>query len=171
MKNIFIRGKPKSGKTTLIIKIIEKLKNISSGGFYTEEIREGKNRVGFMIRTFGEEEGILSHVNFKSGPRVGKYRVDINAINKLIVDSIKGAIRDKDIVIIDEIGKMEMFSENFKSAVKNALDNKKRVLATIPVYPNTFLDSLKSRPDIEIFNLDMDNRDRLAEGILKLLRN
>lgn len=179
MKNIFIRGKPGSGKTTLICKIVKFLKNKTIGGFYTEEIKEGKNRVGFMIKTFDGEEGILSHVhpvrkkappglsNGGSEPRVGKYQVDINIIDKLVVTSIEDAIKSKDIAIIDEIGKMEMLSENFKSAVKNALDSKKRVLATIPVYLNTFLDSLKRLNNIEIFNLDVDNRERFVEEILR----
>lgn len=177
MKNIFIKGKPGSGKTSLIIKIVKSLKNktaqgrvATTGGFYTQEIREGKNRVGFAVKTLDGEDKILSHVGFKSGPKVGKYRIDINAIDKLIVGSIEEAIRNKDIVIIDEIGKMEMFSGDFKSAVKNALDSQKRVLATIPVYSNTFLASLNARNDIEIFNLDVDNRDGLVEDILKKLK-
>ncbi len=191
MKNIFITGKPGSGKTTLIIKIANSKKDKTMGGFYTEEIRvgttrfrEGRDRVGFSVKTLSGEDGILSHVHpvrkkappglsngvsFKSGPRVGKYWVDIDVIDKLIVNSIEEAIRDKDIIVIDEIGKMEMVSRNFKSAVKNALDSQKIVLATIPVYSNTFLDSLKARNDIEIFNLNVDNRDRLVDEILKKL--
>ncbi len=185
MNNILVRGKPGSGKTTLIIKIVGSLKNKSAGGFYTQEIRENRNRVGFAVKTLNGKEGILSHVYpvrkprrtfistgamFKQGPRVGKYRVDINVIDELIVNSIEEAIRHKDIVVIDEVGKMEMFSRNFKSAVKKALDSQKRVLATIPVYSNAFLDSLKARNDIEIFNLDVDNRDRLIEEILNKLQ-
>lgn len=170
MKNILLRGKPGSGKTTLIIKIVKSLKNKTTGGFYTQEIRQGRDRVGFAVKTLDGEEGILSHVRFKSGPRVGKYRVDINVIDELIVNSIEDAIMNKDIVIIDEIGKMEMFSRDFKSAVKKALDSPKRVLATIPIYSNTFLDSLNARNDIEIFNLDVDNRDRLVGDILKKLK-
>jgi len=170
MKNIFIRGKPGSGKTTLIIKIIASLKDKSTGGFYTQEIREGRDRAGFSVKTLNGEDGILSHKRYRSGPRVGKYRVDINVIDRLIVGSIEEAVRNKDIVVIDEIGKMEMFSKNFKSAVKKALDSQKRIVATIPVYSNTFLDSLKARNDIEIFNLDVDNRDRLVEDILKRIQ-
>jgi nucleoside-triphosphatase len=171
MKNILIRGRPGSGKTTLIIKIVNSLRDKTAGGFYTQEIRAGKDRVGFAVKTLNGKEGVLSHEKFKTGPRVGKYKVDINVIDKLIVSSIEDAIRDKDIVIIDEIGKMEMFSENFKSAVKKALDSPKMVLATIPVYSNSFLESIKARNDVEILNLDMNNRDRLVEDILKHLKN
>jgi nucleoside-triphosphatase len=167
LKNILIKGKPGSGKTTLIIKVINALKNKTAGGFYTQEIRKGGKRLGFVAKTLDEREQILSHVDIKSKLRVGKYGVDINTIDKLIVGSIEEAIQNKDIIIIDEIGKMEMFSERFKSAVKKALDSQKKVLATIPVYSNAFLDSLKARKDVEIFNLNVDNRDGLIEDILK----
>ncbi len=184
MKNIFIRGKPGSGKTTLIMKVLGLLIKKTAGGFYTEEIREKNIRKGFMVKTLDGGNKILSHVHpvrkkaihefsngvdYKSGPKVGKYRVDLNVIDELIVNSIKDAVNDKDIVIIDEIGKMEMFSDSFKSEVKKALNSSKRVLATIPVYTNSFLDSLTSKDDIEIFDLDMDNRDILAEKVIKKL--
>jgi nucleoside-triphosphatase len=167
VNNILIQGKPGSGKTTLIKKVVLSLQKEKAGGFYTEEIRDDKDRVGFNAKTLDGKEEILSHVSFKSGPRVGKYRVNINVIDELIIDSIKEAIKDKDIVVIDEIGKMEMFSENFKFAVKKAFDSSKRVLATIPVYSNTFLNSLKKRNDVEIFVLDVNNRDKLLGYILK----
>jgi nucleoside-triphosphatase len=170
MKNILISGRPGSGKTTLIMKIVRSLKDKSIGGFYTEEIREGKERVGFRVKTIDGQDDILSHINLKSGPKVSRYRVNMEVIDKLIVGCIEDAIRNRDIVIIDEIGKMEMFSQDFKSAVLKAMDSPKRVLATIPVYSNTFLDHIKARDDVEIFNLNVDNRDRLLEEILEILQ-
>jgi len=167
LKNILIKGKPGSGKTTLIMKVINALKNKTAGGFYTQEMRRGGKRLGFVAKTLDGREQTLAHVEIKSKLRVGKYGVDINTIDKLIVDSIERAIQDKDIIIIDEIGKMEMFSENFKSAVKKALDSQKKVLATIPVYSNAFLESITARKDVEIFNLNVDNRDVLSKDILK----
>jgi nucleoside-triphosphatase len=167
LKNIFLKGRPGSGKTTLIMKVISILENKTAGGFYTQEIREGGKRLGFVAKTLDGRKQTLSHVDIKSKLKVGKYGVDINTIDKLIVGSIEDAIQNKDIIIIDEIGKMEMFSERFKSAVKKALDSKKKVLATIPTYSNAFLDSIKARSDVEIFNLNVDNRDSLVEDILK----
>lgn len=173
MKNIFIRGKPGSGKTTLIMKIVQSFKNktarervLTTGGFYTQEMREGKERAGFRAVTLDGKRAVLSSINFKEGPRVGKYRVDITVIDTLIVHSIEDAISNKDIVVIDEIGKMEMFSRYFQTAVMKALDSPKKVLASIPVYSNTFLHTITVRNDIEIFNLDVDNRDMLVEDIL-----
>jgi len=169
MKNILIRGKPGSGKTTLIIKILDLLKNKNMGGFYTQEIRERGKRTGFKAKILKGGEGTLAWVNFQSGPEVGKYRVDTGVIDELIAASVEEAVRYKDVVIIDEIGKMEMFSEKFKSTIIMALDSEKKVLATIPVYSNRFLDSITSRSDIEIFDLNVDNRDRLVEIILDKL--
>jgi nucleoside-triphosphatase len=170
MKNILIKGKPGSGKTTAIIKIINALGRKIAGGFYTQEIRKDGIRTGFIVKTIDGKEQILSHIDIKSGHRVGKYGVDVDTIDKVIVDSILSAITHKDIIIIDEIGRMEMCSNNFKSAVVKALDSSKRVLASIPVYTGSFLESIKSREDVEIFYLDMDNRDNLVKDILIRLK-
>jgi nucleoside-triphosphatase THEP1 len=170
MKNIFVRGKPGSGKTTLVMKVVESRTNKSISGFYTEEVRENGVRVGFIVRTLKGEERVLSHVRFQSGPRVGKYRVNLQVIDSLVVQSLQEGVKKYDIIIIDEIGKMEMLSKNFQTAVRKALDSSKRVLATIPVYTNTFLASLKARNDVEIFNIDVDNRDRLVEEILNRIQ-
>lgn len=166
-KNLFVKGRPGSGKTTLIIRVVGSLKGKEAGGFYTREVRDKGERTGFSVHTLDGGEGMLSHVNFKTGPRVGKYVVNLEVIDTLIMDSVEHAVLAKDIVVIDEIGKMEMFSGRFTSAVKKALDSQKQVLATIPVYTNDFLRSISSRTDVEVFNLDVDNRDYLADIILR----
>jgi nucleoside-triphosphatase len=172
MKNIFIQSRPGRGKTTLIMRIIASLTHKTAGGFYTKEIRALRGRVGFRAVTLDGREGILAHVNLiESEQRVGKYRVDRQVIDNLIVDSLLEAIKQKDIVIIDEIGKMEMLSREFQSAARKALDSPKKVLATIPEYTNSFLASLRARSDVEIFFLDVDNRDELVEKIRVLLKS
>ncbi|MFQ5957268.1 MAG: nucleoside-triphosphatase, partial [Candidatus Brocadiales bacterium] len=74
VKNILITGRPGVGKTTVVKKVLSAL-DIKPGGFYTEEIRAGKERQGFMIKTFGGKSGVLAHVDNRGGPRVGRYGV------------------------------------------------------------------------------------------------
>lgn len=117
-----ITGRPGVGKTTLVKKIIKGLLSRSLGvtGFYTEEIREDKIRVGFRImNVHGEEEGILSHIGISSRYRIGKYKVNVKAISD-VVERIEGDLsRGKsEFLIIDEIGPMELYSEEFKEFVK-----------------------------------------------------
>jgi len=168
--NILITGKPGSGKTTLIRRIIEK-HNLNAGGFYTEEIRIGGRREGFKIISLDGKESILAHVNIESKFKVSKYGVDIKSIEEIGVASIFKAIEENDVVVIDEIGKMELFSSNFRHAVNVALNSEKTVLATILLAPYPFTDKIKRRKDVTLFYLTPDNREKVEEEIGELIQN
>jgi len=168
-KNILLTGPPRIGKTTLIMRVIEKIKNREVGGFYTEEIREKGIRKGFKILTLDGNEGILSHVNYKGRFRVGKYSVNLIDLEEIGVKSILDSL-EKDIIVIDEVGKMELFSEKFKAVVLRAMDTGK-VLGTIKLGRDEFTERIRMRKDTEITGVTFQNRDtlvnRLVEEILK----
>lgn len=165
MKNILLTGRPRCGKTTLIKNIINKLPNIKKLGFFTEEIRENNVRVGFKIITLDGQEGVLSHVKFKSQYKVGKYRVDIDALEDIAANSLIMARKEADLIAIDEIGKMELFSELMRLSIIEALDCTKKVIATIGDMEDEFTDKIKKREDVEIIKVTAENRDGLAEEI------
>ncbi len=168
-KNILLTGPPRIGKTTLIMRVIEKIKNREVGGFYTEEIREKGIRKGFKILTPDGSEGVLSHVNYNGKYRVGRYKVNIDDLENIAVKSILNAL-EKDTIIIDEVGKMELVSEKFRDAVMKALDTGK-VLGTIKLGRDEFTEEIRMRKDTEIIGVTFQNRDtlvnRLVEEILK----
>ena len=168
MKNVLLTGKPGIGKTTLIKKVIDHLKE-KVGGFYTEEIREGGQRKGFKIRTLDGEEGILAHKGIKSAYRVGSYGVNLRDLDNLAWSSVKRAVEGKEVVVIDEIGKMELYSKKFREAVIEALGIPKPVVATIGAQHHKFLDRIKARDDVELITITLDNRDKLAEEIKEKL--
>lgn len=169
IKNIFITGKPGCGKTNLIMEILKEL-NLDAGGFYTQEIREQGIRKGFKIITLDEKEGILAHVNIKSPYRVSKYKVNIKDLEEIGVKSILDALRENKIIVIDEVAKMELFSEKFEKAVITALDSKNKVLGTIMLKPNPFCDEIKKRQDTKIFYLTKENKKTVKEEIEKLFK-
>lgn len=164
-KNILLTGRPGVGKTTLIRKVIDLL-NKRAGGFYTEEIREGGQRKGFKIRTLDGEEGILASKGLKSPYRVSKYGVNLQDLEKIAVESILKALSKKEVIIIDEIGKMELYSEKFKEAVAKALNSPKKLIATITQYSCDFTDDIKNRKDVELIKIVPSNLDILAEEII-----
>lgn len=164
IKNILVTGKPGCGKTTIIKRIIEELK-LDAGGFYTEEIRIGGKRVGFKIITLDGKKSILAHVDIESPYRVSKYGVNLEGLEKVGVESIWRALEEKDVVVIDEIGKMELFSNRFKEAVNTALNSDKITIATILLAPNPYTDKIKRRKDVKLFYISPENRERAKEEI------
>lgn len=168
MKNILICGPPGVGKTTLIKKILEKL-NLKAGGFFTEEIKENNRRVGFKIISLDNQKGILAHISIKGAKRVGRYGVNIDDLEGIGVKSLDRALRNEDLVIIDEIGKMEIFSDKFKEKVLDCLHSEKFVLATIGIGGDKYISRIKERDDVIVFEMNRENRDRLIDRISSLI--
>ena len=173
-KNIIITGKPGCGKSTLISRLKEYLNTdftIKIGGISTPEIRRDGVRVGFnIINIYSNEIGILSHINQKSGPRISKYKVNLKDLNEIGVKAIVFAIKNCDIIFLDEIGKMEIISKNFQNAVLDAFNSSKIVIATMGLrIRHTFIDEIKSRNDIEILHLTINNRENIFKQIKQFL--
>ncbi|MGQ9610462.1 MAG: NTPase [bacterium] len=171
IKNILITGNPGVGKTTLIKNIISKL-NISAGGFYTSEIRnsEGK-RWGFKIISLDGKEDIMASVQIISRYRISKYGVNITAIDRIGTSAIADAIKNKDIIIIDEIGRMELFSKEFANVTIDALDSPKIVLGTITAKNTNFTKKIKERTDTKIVKLNRVNFAEIETYIERQIRS
>ena len=167
--NLLLTGLPGVGKTTVIQRAASRFEPRFLAGFYTLEIRTDAGRQGFAIRTFDGDEAILAHRDFKTGPAVGRYRVDLAAIEKVIVPSLRPKGRDTKLIIIDEIGKMECLSPAFCQAVLAALDGTLDVLGTIPRHTGGFIQQVKDRKDVLIFEVTRSNRGLLPEDILATL--
>jgi len=172
-----ITGAPGVGKTTVIMKVAEALKSLGYqvGGMTTEEKREGEMRIGFQILDLTtQKRGWLAHVNQPNGPRIGKYRVNLNDLENIGTNAVQNAIQTADVIVIDEIGLMELSSQAFEQAVLLALDSGKPVLATIHhKATNAMIRNIKTRPDAEVFEVTMENRNTvhnlIIEKITKIL--
>jgi nucleoside-triphosphatase len=164
-----LTGRPGTGKTTVIRQAIAG-SEISAGGFYTEEIRISGIRQGFRIVTIDGRDATLAHVDSPSRYRVSKYGVDIANLDNIGVAAIERAIRESDLIVIDEIGKMELFSPRFQDAVLKAVDSDKKVLGTIMLNPHPFADAIKHRPDVKVFELTRINHQQVLEEIADWLR-
>ena len=165
---ILLTGKPGCGKTTLIRHVLEDFPG-DVGGFYTQEIREAGTRKGFKIITLGGKRGVLAHVDIRSSQRVGKYGVDLQAVDRLVVPAIQGAVDRQALVVIDEIGPMEIRSIRFRKVVNYALRSDVKVLGTIAHRSITFTDEIKRMPDVLVIEVNQVNRQELSERIIKRL--
>jgi len=163
-KNILITGLPGIGKTTLVRRVVDRLKDLKCAGFYTAEIRKGGVRKGFELIDLVGRRRILAHVRINSPFRVGKYGVDVKHFEDFL-DAIDIFSPDTDLIVIDEIGKMECFSDHFIRCVEEILSSEKPVLATIALRGAGMIERAKLRQDCVLFEVTRDSRDALVSII------
>ncbi len=167
---LIITGPPRVGKTTVLAKSVSVLrgKGVRVGGMFSREVREGNARVGFeVVNVSSAKVGWLAHVNQKTGPQVGKYRVNLADLEQIGVQAILDAVQDSDVVAIDEIGPMELFSQQFRKAARAALESSKLVVAVVhqKAQDEVVLEA-KGRQDAEVFEVDVENRENLPAIIV-----
>lgn len=166
---LFLTGPPGIGKTTLMRKLASALAGRGIRGFLTEEIRAAKRgRQGFRIQSLSGESAVLAHVSIRSACRVGRYGVDVAALDRIVEKSLK-IDENVEVYLVDEIGKMECFSARFVQAVNALLDAGHPLVATIALSGTGPIARLKARPDAEIWTVSRENRDGLPERILDWL--
>jgi nucleoside-triphosphatase THEP1 len=167
--NILITGPPRCGKSTVIEKVVERI-DFPATGFFTREIREKDRRVGFSITTLDGKEGILAHQDLRSKFRVGKYGVHIKDIEAIAVTSINTAT-EGEVVVIDEIGKMECFSLRFREALAEVLDSPNWVIGSIAQKGGAFIQGMKKREDVVVITVTPQNRDILVGKVLDVIKS
>lgn len=158
MKNTFITGKPGTGKTTALVSAVS---GMDAGGFYTQEVKENGERIGFDIVSLSGDRRLLSRKGMRSAHRVGSYGVDVEAMDGFATRLIEDALSHGRVIVIDEIGKMELFSDKFKDTVLKALDSKYPVTGIIMEKSHPFVDRIKVRKDVEVLVLTPGNRDSM----------
>ena len=161
-----ITGLPGVGKTTLVRKVVELIAPIPIAGFFTSEVKVRGRRVGFELRDLGGERRLLAHTAFDGPHRVGKYGVDTKGFEEFLV-SLDMRISNARLIVIDEIGKMELFSHFFKGLIRDILKTDQKLLATVSLKGGGLIKEIKQRSDVHIFEVTRQNRDDLTKTILQ----
>jgi len=165
MKHVYLlTGKPGTGKTSLIKQAIAGMRG-KAGGFYTEEIRNQGTRQGFRLVTLDGQEATLAHVDIHHPYRVSKYGVDIDSLDRTGVSALLQAAQQYDLVVIDEIGKMELFSVNFRKTVWQIIESGKKVLGTIMLNPDPWADAIKQHPGVNLITVTRANHQPVLAGL------
>ena len=171
---IGITGLPNAGKTQALVKVIEMLEEGENkvGGMVTEPIIKNNRRVGFYVKDWiTQEKDILAHVDHDSKIVVGRYKVNLDALERVGVTAIETAAEECDIVIIDEVGRMEVESEKFVDIVKKILEEDKPLILTLHKKSrNPLLQDIRRRDDVRILEVTPINRDLLPYKIIKLMK-
>lgn len=144
---LLLEGRPGSGKTTVAARLVELVRadGMSVSGFLTRELREAGKRVGFALETLDGRRGLLAHVGIRGGARVGRYGIVLDDLESLAIPALSA---DADLVVADELGKMELGSGPFRDAVSALFERRVAVVATVHTSAHPFTDDLKSRPSV-----------------------
>ena len=157
VNNVLVTGPPRSGKSTLIEKVVQSI-NRPATGFFTQELREKGRRVGFSITTLQGKTGVLAHQSIRSTFRVGKYGVNLEDLDQIAVPSMLPSSLDQ-IVVVDEIGKMECFSRLFKETLIQVLSSDNLVIGSVAIKGDRFIQSIKKRDDVSLISISQNTRD------------
>ena len=170
MQQVYLlTGRPGCGKTSLIKQAVAELQ-VRAGGFYTEEIRGRGARLGFRLVTLDGQQAVLAHTDIRSRYRVSKYGVDIDSLERVGVSALNKAAEQDELVVIDEIGKMELFSARFREAVLAIINSGKMVLGTIMLGPNPWTDGLKRLPQVRLITVSRDNSQQVLQELRQWLK-
>lgn len=166
---IAVTGHPGVGKSTLVLTVVERV-SLSCGGVVTSEIRKCGRRVGFAIRDLATgEEGILAHLHLADGPSFGRYRLNLRDLDEIGARAIERAIEEAELVVVDEVGPMELQSARFVRAVGQALAEARNLLVTVHRASNHPL-AYRIRHGVDhLLRLTRENRDEVAAEVVRRL--
>jgi nucleoside-triphosphatase len=167
-RTLLLTSRPGVGKTTIIKQVAQTLGE-RAGGFYTEEMRGPGGRKGFRLVTLpaGGQEAVIAHIDFRTRNRVGRYGVDVAALDAVGVAALREAVQSRDVIVIDEIGKMELFSGEFRGAVLKAVSSPKIVVATVMQHEHDWVTALKGMPQVTVWQVTLSNRNELPDRVIK----
>lgn len=165
---ILLTGAPRSGKTTLLEDFIQHVPH--KLGFVAREVRSNGERTGFEIVSSSGEKVLLAHENSKSEAQVGRYGVELNAFNNFLAEL---PAPDSDAVLyVDEVGKMQLFSDAFKVLVRQYLNAPNLYVGTISsTYENDFIAEVLERPDVILLTVNPNDRSKVKDALYGLALN
>ena len=164
---LLLEGRPGIGKTTVARRLVNLLQEagVPVGGFTTAELRAGGRRAGFAVEAVSGAQKVLAHVDLPGPPRVGRYGVDLRAFEQVALPALRSPATGG-VVVVDELGKMELASAAFREAVVELLGREVAVVATVQLARHRFTDALKRRPDMQVVRVTEATRDALPEQLM-----
>jgi len=170
MTIFIVTGDPGVGKTTVVMRVAETLKQrgLKVGGIISREIRSNNVRIGFeFVDLTTNERATLSSITGR-GPRMGKYFVDLDGCS-FAVEKLSKAIKDSDVIICDELGPMEFKSKEFVDCAKDMLQLDKPIIVVVHKrLQHLIIDQFRKKASF-LINVDLQNRNKAPDLLLDRL--
>ena len=167
-----VTGEPGAGKSTAVSRILFRIRSqgFTAGGILTREIRNHGEREGFSLIDVSTEEtvNLASSVRPMSGPRIGKYHIDLKSLSSLGVRALQHAKEESDIIVCDEVGPMELLSPEFRRAISHCVlgtGNKPSICAIHKRLADPLIDELRNSERAKSYEITFENRDQLPDEI------
>lgn len=168
-RHLFLTGPPGCGKTTVIQRVIDLLGDVSVKGFFTQEIREGDRRSGFeMVGLSSQRQVLLASIHSASELRLRRYGIELDGLESIVETELQFD-SPPDLLVVDEIGKIELYSELFVDTVTSLLDGPAPMLGTVAIRGEGLIEQVKARADTVVLEVNVANRDQLPAVILERL--
>ena len=169
--NLLLTGHPGVGKTTLVKRLVDRLGHLALSGFYTEEIRSGGRRTGFQAVALNGTSGVFAHRDFRSASphRLGPYGVHPRMLENLVLPHLDWERKRPDLMVVDEIAKMELLSRPLREAIIGVLESPCPVLGTVSLHGSGVLKRIRNRDDVHLITVTLKNRSVLHGEILRQL--
>lgn len=164
---LLLTGPPRIGKTTVVQRLVGRLRErgLRVGGFMTEEMREKGHRVGFLVKDIDGPSAVMAYVDSRPGPHVGRYRVRVPSFERIALPAIDHALGGADVMMLDELGRMELFSALFVARLGEVFEAAVPLAATVQVAAHPITDELKGRADVEHVVVTTTNREVLPSRL------
>jgi nucleoside-triphosphatase len=163
---LLLEGRPGIGKSIIARRLVGLLQQVGVpvAGFTTQELRGHGRREGSTVESVAGERAVLAHVSLPGPHRVSRYGVDLRAFERIALPALRPP-GPGGVVVVDEVGRMELFSAAFRDAVTDLLGQDVALVATVQAARHPFTDALKRRPDVQVVRVTEANRDAAPEQL------
>ena len=164
---IAVTGSPGVGKSTLVLKVVQESK-VKAGGMLARDKRVKDRRVGFEILDLGSGATGMLADETGTGPQLGKYKVRMDDLENVGAKAIEDALKS-DLIVVDEVGPMELSSRRFVAAVEKAITSDKPMLVVLHEWSQHII-ARKIRKSFKVITATRDNRDQLVKEIAREIK-
>ena len=163
-----ITGRPKSGKSTILSELVAGVSH--RRGFITKELDKDHRRIGFVVEDMNGLSAVLAQTQNPTSLQVGRFYV----YPEVLAEFTRSLAHPKigELLYLDEIGQMQLYSNDFRSLVEEYLDAQNDFAGTITsVYSDEFTTRILSRDDILLFHLTDINKNEIKKSLSIALVN